>query len=268
VNFLFWNVAQRGQSETIAALAHDIKADVIILAESEDNPGPILTSLNPPGTADYRYIAPPVQSGVVQLYTKFPTDFITPVGEEGRMALWKIALPGQDSLLLGTLHLPSKMWKSESDQADLAIELTRFIRYHESEQKHDRTVIVGDFNMNPFERGLLNAHAFNAVMTRKEALKLSRRLDGHVRPFFFNPMWSLFNDGDAGPPGTFHRSSPSHMSVYWNMFDQVLLRPSLLNRFDKSSLRIVTKSGKVSLIDEGGKPLVSDHLPITFALEL
>jgi endonuclease/exonuclease/phosphatase family metal-dependent hydrolase len=268
VNFLFWNVNRRGQSETIAALAHSLKADVIVLAEGDESAGTILRSLNPPGTAAYLYVAAPVQSSAVQLYTKFPTDFITAVGEQGRTSLWHVSLPGQVSFILAALHLPSKLWKDEHEQAEIASEISKFIRFHEIRLGHDRTVVVGDFNMNPFERGILTAYAFNAVMTRKDALKSSRRVNDSDRPFFFNPMWSLFHDGDMGPPGTFHHSSPSHLSVYWNMFDQVLLRPSLLRHFNKSSLRIVTTCENESLLDELGKPLASDHLPITFTLEL
>jgi len=56
------------------------------------------------------------------------------------------------------------------------------------------------------------------------------------------------------------------------MFDQVLIRPSLLDRFSNDSLEIVEEFGDYSLLssDNGvpDKTRASDHLPILFGLDL
>ena len=54
------------------------------------------------------------------------------------------------------------------------------------------------------------------------------------------------------------------------MFDQVLIRPELINGFEPAKLRIVTAIGGSPLVEQDGRPdsgNYSDHLPIVFELE-
>jgi hypothetical protein len=55
------------------------------------------------------------------------------------------------------------------------------------------------------------------------------------RRFFYNPMWNHFGDSGPNPPGTYYYED----WPYWNMFDQVLVRPALLDRFVEDELRIL-----------------------------
>ena len=60
------------------------------------------------------------------------------------------------------------------------------------------------------------------------------------------------------------------VTYYWNMFDQVLIRPSLIDCFRNDSLKILDSDGMQSLT-RTGRPeqgAASDHLPILFGLEL
>lgn len=60
------------------------------------------------------------------------------------------------------------------------------------------------------------------------------------------------------------------MNYFWNTFDQVLIRPELMNGFEHHNLRIVTKAGGRTLVRPDGRPDAtnfSDHLPIVFELE-
>jgi len=55
------------------------------------------------------------------------------------------------------------------------------------------------------------------------------------------------------------------------MLDQVVIRPSLLDRFDFSSLGIVTEVRRIKLTRAGGTPdrtRFSDHLPVVFGVDL
>jgi endonuclease/exonuclease/phosphatase family metal-dependent hydrolase len=58
---------------------------------------------------------------------------------------------------------------------------------------------------------------------------------------------------------------------FWNTFDQVLLRPELLDRFDIKLLVVPTTAGQTPLVTSDGRPnqdLASDHLPVVFELDL
>ena len=62
-----------------------------------------------------------------------------------------------------------------------------------------------------------------------------------------------------------------HLCYYWNLFDQVLLRPDLLDGFAPENVRIPTSIRGFSLLQEDGQPdkdTMSDHLPLTLELKL
>src|ERR1022692_4901300 len=86
--------------------------------------------------------------------------------------------------------------------------------------------------------------------------------------FFYNPMLNHF--GDHGETcGTFYFEGSEHLCYYWNLFDQVLLRPDLLNGFVPENVRILTSIGDSSLLRDGqpDKDTLSDHLPVTLELK-
>ncbi|AGP34359.1 hypothetical protein BE04_41665 [Sorangium cellulosum] len=84
-------------------------------------------------------------------------------------------------------------------------------------------------------------------------------------------MWSRFGDGSPGPPGTYYRDGGEHITFFWNMYDQVLIRPDLLDAFRPEELEILHADGASSLLTQGGLPdrgRASDHLPVLFRLSL
>lgn len=84
-------------------------------------------------------------------------------------------------------------------------------------------------------------------------------------------MWNCFGDERGGPPGTFFRDKGDMTTYFWHLYDQVLLRPSLVKRFLHKDLAILSQCGATSLLNESGEPdsdHASDHLPILFRLDL
>ena len=64
----------------------------------------------------------------------------------------------------------------------------------EQQAGHPRTVLVGDFNMNPFESGMVGAAALHSAMSRQVWSRGSRTVKGHEYPFFYNPcgvIWAI-----------------------------------------------------------------------------
>jgi hypothetical protein len=157
---------------------------------------------------------------------------------------------------------------TENDQYEESRQLAKEIRNVEREIGHSRTILVGDLNMNPFEMGVAGVIGLHAVMSQQIARSESREIDEEKYPFFYNPMWNLFGDLTPGPPGTYYYDKRErYLRYYWHMFDQVLIRPALLDRFRSEEVRILTSDGKVSLISSAnGRPSFSDHLPILFKL--
>lgn len=112
--------------------------------------------------------------------------------------------------------------------------------------------------------------ALHAVLSRQVAYRESRTVQGSDYPFFYNPMWSHFGDADRKTAGSYYYAHSGHVAYFWNLFDQVLIRPDLARRFDPFSLEILTSFCGQALVREDGQPdreRYSDHLPIVFELE-
>jgi hypothetical protein len=124
--------------------------------------------------------------------------------------------------------------------------------------------------MNPFDIGVVSAIGLHGVMTRHIAQRGRRIVQGQEYNFFYNPMWAFFGDGTAGPAGTYYYQNAEHKVFFWNVFDQVLIRPTLLPCFDNSDLKILDSDGENQFLSVNGTPnddLYSDHLPITFSIK-
>ena len=151
----------------------------------------------------------------------------------------------------------------------LAVELSKEIVRVEDAVGHQRTVVVGDLNMNPFEDGMIGAPALHAVMTRQLARRVQRTVQGKAYRFFYNPMWGYFGDRSPGPPGTYYLRSSKPGNYFWNIYDQVLLRPALMDRLAR--LEVLQHDGSASLLTRRGLPAEtngSDHLPVFFQLDV
>ncbi|MCP4213910.1 MAG: hypothetical protein GY765_04595 [bacterium] len=125
--------------------------------------------------------------------------------------------------------------------------------------------------MNPFEPGFVSTEGFHSVMDKRIARKVSRKVQGEERSFFYNPMWGRLGDESAGPPGTYYYSDSQYVCYFWNTFDQVLLRPGLVDLFSNDCLKVITEINGTSLIRENGTPnksITSDHLPLLFRLNI
>lgn len=270
VSFLFWNLNRSPLEGILANLALRNQIDVLVLVESSIAPAALLKSLNRDNGAAYHY-ARSWGCRQVEVFTRFPSKFIRPVYEEDRLTIRHLKLPGLRDILLAATHFPSKTHWSEPSQTSESVELANSIRMTESQVGHARTLLVGDLNMNPFEDGVVSANGLHGVMSRGIAERRTRIVRGREYPFFYNPMWGLFGDSTPGPPGTYYYTRSEQRVFFWNMFDQVLLRPDLLPLFNDEDVRILTSDGDSSLLSQSGLPderVASDHLPVLFSLGL
>ena len=263
--FLFWNINRRPLAGLVAELAEIHRVDVVILAECDTDPAIILDALNRTTGTDFRI--PVSFCERIVTFTRFSTEFLRPEFENERVSIRRLVLPDRLPVLLAAVHLLSKRsWSGES-QGFECVELADRIEIEEKKAGHSRTILVGDFNMNPFESGLVSSIGLNSVMSRQVASRGTRTVQGREYPFFYNPMWSHFGDARSATAGSYFYDASQHVSYYWNIFDQVMLRPELADRFHPSQLSIVRAIGRLSLVRPNGRPdkqKGSDHLPLVF----
>ena len=139
----------------------------------------------------------------------------------------------------------------------------------EDKYKTNSSIVVGDFNLNPFEEPMIGALGAHAIPCKKVAKRNKRKISGKDYKMFYNPMWNLFGD-NSSPPGTYYYSSSEQVSYFWNIFDQVIIRPDVVEFFDINSLKVVTEVDDIKLLNKNGIPdknNISDHLPIFFSIE-
>jgi exonuclease III len=265
--FLFWNINRKPLAKAVADLALADQIDVVILVECEVDPVTLLLALNSETGSDFHYS--PGNSKAIRIFTRFSRDFLRPIWESDRISIRRLALPARSEILLAAAHLPSGLHWNRRSQNDECGELARLIAAEEEKVGHRRTVVVGDFNVNPFDPGMISTVGLHAVSSRQIASRKARTVQGREYPFFYNPMWGHFGDAAGDTAGSYFYDSAQHVNYFWNMFDQVLMRPDLAGRFDSTQLRIVKSVGAQSLVRPDGRPdpRFSDHLPFVFELE-
>ena len=270
VSFLFWNVNRKPLEERIARLARTNDLDVLMLAECDTEPDQVLYVLNQLGTG--KYCHPFSEGERIRIFTRFPeTSLIDLVNSPlNRLTIRRLLVHGRVDILLSVLHFQSRANWTREDQALEATVIGREIARAEDKVLHRKTVLVGDMNMNPFDPGMVGAHAINGVMTRRLAAMVERTVAGRSYRCFYNPMWSLFGDRTPGPAGTFFHGASSPANQYWCMYDQVLVRPELAETLRR--VEILDSDGEASLVTKHtGRPSkskASDHLPILFQLDI
>ena len=265
--FLFWNLGKKDLGTLLERAVQEHDVAFVILAECWNGPDEVLLALNRNVTRFHYHSG---KAGYIEIFSVFPRACVRGIREGPRFTVRRIRLPLRQEILLVAAHMPSKLRWSNNSQAQEVINLAENIRIAEEKVQHRRTVLVGDFNMQPFEDGMTGAIGLHGVMSRSVASRESRTVQGRKYPMFYNPMWSLMGDLNQGPPGSYYYDSSQQVEHFWWMFDQVLVRPELAAKTTSESFRLLTKIGGESLIDANGRPdtaVGSDHLPLLFEID-
>ncbi|MGB7555969.1 MAG: endonuclease/exonuclease/phosphatase family protein [Candidatus Korobacteraceae bacterium] len=264
--FLFWNLNRRDLHGFVRNLARQENVDVLILAECGTPPVRMLEELNAE-SPDYQYAAG--NCGHLLFFTRFDSSLFPPLFESHRISIRRLTLPHHQDILVAAAHLPAKINFSESSLLVESVHLAQAIDEVENREGHQRTILLGDLNMHPFEAGMVIAGGLHAVMSRRIAARKTRTMQRQKYKFFYNPMWNYLGDnGDAC--GTHYFESAEHLCYYWHLFDQVLIRPDLLAGLAPHGVSIPTSIGKDSLLQDDGEPdkeMASDHLPVMLELK-
>jgi hypothetical protein len=283
VSFLFWNVRRATGSALLASVfrlaAKGIQ--VFLFAEGPSDPANLLAALNRSNAGLYNPVAS--KSRRVLFFSCLPnaqwTDrFYDEISD--RLSVQELQAGSSPGILIVGAHLDSPNNLSLEGRAEWARDVAADIRKLEGDVGHNRTLLVGDLNMEPFDGGLVETSALHAMMTWELTHSVQQLKARREFLPFYNPMWSCFGDrphrvsnpGTAArrPPGTyFWNQTNDRANRFWSMYDQVLLRPNLMDRL--VHLEILDTDGEQSLVTDEGRPrsdALTDHLPILFELDL
>lgn len=232
-------------------LIKEYTPDIIGLAEYTDNVTELITELKKDGF--FYYAFPQLGSRIVTISIFGDADIIHRV-EHTHFVVKGYPYNDRKEHNVVFLHLPSK----REDSGGRRMAVLRKVR--EAIENSDRNVIIGDFNMNPYEKAMVSVMEMNAIPTPEIAKKGSRTYVEDKYRFFYNPMWSFLGNTNK-PYGSYYYTPVEEESIYWNVFDQIIVSSSLVNDVHIEDIKIIDTVRELRL-NRNGKPDPSDHFPI------
>jgi len=273
MNILFWNtnipkIPHKKSPNIVDCLLNLIiekHLDLLVLSEYGGDIQELCSSAN--NRSKIHYVPIPREpecnriTGIIN--HKYETESLR--GEnQTHYQIIKILTPSY-KMLVAAIHNISKLRASEQEQAHILRCFHDDIKKLEEIHQCENTVAIGDFNVNPFEISCIDADTMHSIPFREEVSnRPDRVVQGKTYKNFYNPTWKLFGN-KCIPYATYYHNSRGRLSnYYWNAFDQVMIRQSLMPAFIEESLEIITKAGHHRLLKNGKPNAVnySDHLPL------
>lgn len=257
MRIMFWNTHKNTKiNEYVANLIQDYKIDVFVIAEY---------------AADKKELNMLLEERHLKLRPCYTEGC-------GRIAIWSDYAdikPGcqntyhsiqiiRNRFILCCVHLMSDLHGDRSEERLAKIqEIMYDIKQTEQHIDSQHTIIIGDFNEMPYDKGCLNANGFHGLPVLGIMDSPTRRVYETEYRKFYNPMWNLMGDF-LYPPGTYYLNQSKLYSPMWYMLDQVIISKDILPLFCRESLRIITSCSFADLKDTNQHPdqEISDHFPI------
>lgn len=261
---LFWNVNRKDLTDLVCLLARSTEADVIVLNEMCVASEVTLEALRREVSSDFQLPAASRQ-GRFHCFCRNHDLDLSEVYSGDRTSVRSLRLGPHKSLLALVHGIDIRNNDTETRQFFLQ-GLAGKMRFVKEQQRTNKLFVLGDFNANPYDRGMTLAAGMNAMMTRSCVAKGFRTHLKTKYELYYNPMWSLFGDNTDGPAGTVYDTS--NQGPYgWSILDQVLVNHSAVHLFH--DVAILDRAETQSLMDNNGRPdskKASDHFPIFVSL--
>lgn len=269
----FWNIYKKELSDMLVELVNERNVDILLLAECEEDT--ILKFLIKQKKLNPNKPFYHISTGRIVLLSSYNSssfEKINTLSKSPRWDVYTVTIPTIIKLNLFCVHFHSKVNWSEDSLALECVILAKDIEMTENSSGVEDSIVIGDFNMNPYENGLVAANGLHALPDLSHIVMKpnGRKIDGINYKYFYNPMWNFFGDNKI-PYGTHYFREPGHISREWNIYDQVIYRPALSKYIDNENINIIFNVAGDNLITAMNRPdknNYSDHLPLSIELTL
>lgn len=255
MNILYWNLNNKSNSKYIKKIIISKNIDIAIFSEfSSINENELLKLLE----NKYRMIMDRETSEHIFLIYKSNIQVIVKQ-ECDRYSLFTLDTCFRKYNLVG-VHLEDKRNRNNNDLLYSAQLVMNDINDLERETKCDNTIVIGDFNNNPYDSALVHPAGFNAVLF-KDIINRNEYRKFKEKKFkrFYNPLLNSIREENKNY-GSFYYSSDTN-GIIWNSIDQVIVRKPLVDSI--INVEYIRKIEKVSLITSVvPNKNISDHLPL------
>lgn len=272
MNILFWNINKKDTFiKTIAEIVREENIDIVAFAEFPQGSDAAFERELVRVSSSFKHLEP-VTPGKVEIFYKAGVVDISYAYNGRRITIDRVhSRIDHEDYYFAFCHLKDSLITDKKQLPGYARHTVREIVDFEKEYRSKRTIVCGDFNMDPYEPSMLEHDGFNAMLTSAIAMKHQRNVEGQSFEMFYNPMWGLYGDLYAQDVAdTYYYAPGQPIQPYWHIIDQVILRPDVIPVFDKSQLKIVAKGQNYNLLNRNDNisDLYSDHLPIKFTLNI
>lgn len=255
MNLLFWNLQKKPNEKHIANCLIENNIDIALFSEYQNNDFKKLCSKS---LNAYKWEEGNGGCNKITLLCKVPIN-VTIKREQDRYVLYEINKTNFHFIICGT-HLQSRTHSDPAKRINTIGRLVNDIKNLEDSIKCHTTIIIGDFNANPYDPELLQMDAFHAVLF-KDVIKKSetRTVNGQSYRRFYNPIIHFLSE-DTKMYGSFYYSNDSSTPV-WHCLDQILVSKSLVESI--SNVKYLKNIKNINLINKvRPNAKISDHLPL------
>ena len=273
LNILFWNLNRKNNAEHIINCIVENNVDIAVFAEYKDKEDKAIiidTSAIEDNLGNmYTWISGVEPDGKVILLTKKTIGDVRKIQQDGqsRYSLYIIET-ALKNYLLAAVHLEDRLSDPYSKNRKKTIgRLLLDIKSNEEILGIDDTIVIGDFNANPYDEELLDKDAFNAVLF-KPIIKANEftNPEGDRIKRFYNPIIHYLSEATEMYGSHYYDGNTKHWTPYWHCLDQVLVRKNLVDLIQE--VKYLKRIGEESLLNKSKKPnkKISDHLPLLVTL--
>lgn len=163
LRFLFWNANKKAPDLVITELAKEFSVDIIFLVEYSGCVNNLSSLIGQ--TVGQSYI---VSSGMNKRFAclhRHPSIGLNEIAYHGRFSVRKLLL-GALPTLVCIVHGVDAMNNRSATRMSFAQEMMADLRRLSRENEVPSLVILGDFNLNPYDEAMNQFAVFNAMMSK------------------------------------------------------------------------------------------------------
>lgn len=254
MNLLFWNLHRNELSNYIINVINEHDVDFAVFSEYDSlDLDKVRAELPGMKLIDNK-------NGSNRIISVCKKEFeIMHVRPQSRYVLYLFKYKENRYALAG-IHLKDRRNGTKADRESTAREILIDLKDDVFKKGADNTIIIGDFNANPYDEEMLDVHGFHSVLFKDVIEKDEYRThNGKEYKRLYNPVLNYISE-DEKMYGSFYHTSGSNTSV-WYCLDQVLVAKPLIHRISKMSY--LKRIGKIDLCQSAGpNHEISDHLPL------
>ena len=255
-NILFWNLAKHDLSSLAINLINESNVDVAIFCEHNNLNKAIIKE----NLLNFKFYEGFSNDSRILVLIKKELD-ISGFQDKKHYTIFKIDFTDFSINIVGT-HLLSKLHEQDTSRRIIITDMLQDLSTYENE--NNKSIIIGDFNLAPYDSQMLDVDLFNSVIFEEliEKEEFSKAY-GHEFRRFYNPFLRTVSENEK-KYGSYYYNKQN--TTYWFMYDQCLIRKDLIPLF--KNIEIVKRINDIELLEEN-KPNgdISDHLPILVTIE-